>query len=345
MTDLTTSFLERGFRNNCGRPPRKDLEKRIAFQEASQRKRAVMLLFVGALSGFLGFAFAGFLGVWEFSRGKVQLNFRGEPMASGRNYFAQTVSELVGDPASPAGKSFFSFCLVGAICMLVSFYPYNLRNAYVGDDDRVLGISWLALRTFLPPIGLMLTVLAPTKPLEQCTFPDYVALVIHCIGAAMMLSGHVTFELHALCCSRVVQISPRERVVRWMFLAGCAFSGVAFVTTGAVAGAISSGRLQVCCTDEWQVPTTADIARARELGHYGIMTKAAEASDRGQRMLLNTASHAALVVKVVEYWLEVSVGLFMIAGLLAIWFFSHERVLDLDADIPDVDPETELASG
>mmetsp|Transcript_63628 Transcript_63628/g.186127 ORF Transcript_63628/g.186127 Transcript_63628/m.186127 type:complete len:345 (-) Transcript_63628:142-1176(-) len=344
MRDLTESFLAGGFRNNCGRPPKQDLEARIAFQEAAQRKRAVMLLFVGALSGFLGFSFAGFLGAWEFGRGELQLNFRGEPMASGNNYYAQTVSELVGNTSSPAGKSFFSFCLVGAICMLMSFYPYHLRNVYVGDDETILGISWLALRTFCPPIGLMLTVLAPTKPLQQATFQDMVALVIHCMGASMMLSGHVIFELHALCISKVVQISPCERMARWVCLIGCLLSGVAFVTAGAAASAISSGKLNVCCFDEWKVPTLADVAYAQELGHPGIMVKAMEAYEQQLPMLLNTAGHTALVVKIVEYWLEVFMGLFMIAGLLVIWGFSHERSLDLE-EIPDENPETELALG
>lgn len=328
----------RGYRNNCGRPPKVELRRRLDFIDGSARKRAVELLFAGAVSGFLGFAFAGFLGIWQSAFSEVQLNFRGEPMESGRNYFPETVSEMVRDPASPSGKCFFAFGLIAAICILLSYYPFYLRNTYVGDDHiTVLNISWLTLRTFMPPVGLLLTCCITAVPMSLTTKADLVATSVHCAGAGMMIAGYAVFELHALFLSKVVQIGELEWWIRLACVVGVAVSGGLFTLFGWLS--LNATKLGICCADVWRVPVKADWEHATSLDHPGIAMKAMEAYDEHRKMLLNTANSTVFLIKHLEYWTEVFSGLFMVSGLLCIWYFSHERHFDLIEDIPDVNLE------
>merc|ERR1719512_153640 len=82
--------------------------------------------------GLLGFLFAGFLGVYRSTHEVHRRNFRGELM--NHSYWPATVSEMVSDPFSPAGMVFFAFVVIGAMCMMLSWYPWHLVNVYIGDD-------------------------------------------------------------------------------------------------------------------------------------------------------------------------------------------------------------------
>jgi len=328
-------LITRGFRNNCGRPPKVELRRRLDFIDGSARKRAVELLFAGAVSGFLGFAFAGFLGIWQSVYSEVELNFRGEPMESGRNYFPETVSEMVRDPSSPSGKCFFAFGLIAAICILVSYYPFYLRNTYVGDDHiSVLNISWLTLRTFMPPVGLLLTCCITAVPMSLTTKADLVSTSVHCAGAGMMIAGYAVFELHALFLSKVVQIGELEWWMRLACVVGVALTGGLFTMFGYLS--LNATKLGICCADVWRVPVKADWEHAMSVDHPGLAKRAMEAYDEHRKMVLNTANSTVLLIKHLEYWSEVWSGLFMVTGLLCIWYFSHERHFDLIEDIPDV---------
>jgi len=80
----------------------------------------------------------------------------------------------------------------------------------------------------------------------------------------------------------------------------------------------------------------ADWEHAMFVDHPGLAMRAMEAYDEHRKMVLNTANSTVLLIKHLEYWSEVWSGLFMVTGLLCIWYFSHERHFDLIEDIPDV---------
>jgi len=98
---------------------------------------------------------------------------------------------------------------------------------------------------------------------------------------------------------------------------------------------VSAAEFGICCPDEWQVPTQADIDSALKAGHPAGAQAADEAFHNQRKMLVNTASSVVLVLKHLGYWCEVITGLFMVVGMLAIWWFSVERSFDLDEDILD----------
>merc|ERR1719188_907835 len=124
------------------------------------------MLFAGSISGLLGFIFAFVIGVIrECMQGKSDVFDR--PFKSGLGYFPSTVSEMVHDPDSPAGKVFFAFCFVGAVLIFFSWYPTMLRNAYIGDDPQICGVAWVTWRQFVPAPGMMKLSIITTVPLAQ----------------------------------------------------------------------------------------------------------------------------------------------------------------------------------
>jgi len=328
-----------GFKNNLGRPAKTDLEKRLDFVDGIERKRSTMLLFVGAMSGFFGFGFAGFLGLWGIFNGHLQNNYVGEPLQSGINYYPQTVSEMVYDPASPAGKCFFAFCMIGAICIMISNYPFHLRNAYVGDDDVYFGVSVLSYRAMMPPIGMMLVACITTTPAAKADFRDKVCVMIHTFGAVIMIGGHALFELHNLR-SPKAHTRKRERTVRYICLISCVVAMLGFEICGGLAGFLP--KKGVCCADVWRAPNITDIRAAYHAGHPGIAIQDALGYEGNKGELVNSASGVILVIKILEYWCEVFAGLFMIAGHIAIWYYSPERSLDLLESIPDHDEDVKV---
>jgi len=283
------------------------LEARMTFHEGQAQRRCTSLLWMGSISGLLGFIFAFVLGFWAF----VQ---PGEKFASGWGYFPPTVSEMVHDPSSPAGKCFFCFELIGAICIFQSWYPWELQSAYIGDELKTwFGVSWATCRQFFPPIGMMIVACVPTTPAAQATMPEQVTVMIHITGASMMFVGYILIEGKTLswggfkCPPEYVKIGYQELRVRKILLSGCFFGFVSFV----VFQALLLLPLGLSGEDRWEVKP--GFSRVQ---------------------LVDTASGLTLMFKVGSYAGEVIAGLFLIASHLSIWYHCHERKVNLADSIP-----------
>mmetsp|Transcript_25629 Transcript_25629/g.73143 ORF Transcript_25629/g.73143 Transcript_25629/m.73143 type:complete len:316 (-) Transcript_25629:149-1096(-) len=270
-------------------------------------RKATSLLWMGSVSGFLGFVFAFFLGLVKYFEGTTVF-------ASGNGPFPPTVSEMVHDPRSPAGKCFFAFELIGSICIFLSWYPFELRNVYIGDDLKTpFGLSWVTCRQFLPPIGMMLVACVPTTPAAQADLADQVTVLVHCMGAMMMFIGYIFLEGRALAWgvwkdSRTpLRIKPREWWVRCLLLTGVLHGFCCFIAFQA----LLIPDLGLCCFDEW----------APKEGYERVQ-------------LVNTASGWILFFKIGSYFGEVVSGLCLIASHMAIWYYCEERRVDLVETIP-----------
>merc|ERR1719436_675399 len=95
--------------------------------------------------------------------------------------------------------------------MLLSWYPWQLRNVYIGDDlvlgdglfgldptGRPNGIKLLMLRQFLPPIGIMMVACIPAPPGANRQFTDKVSSIVHTMGAVMSIGGYAIIEFYTL---------------------------------------------------------------------------------------------------------------------------------------------------
>eukprot|EP00443_Scrippsiella_acuminata_P022641 CAMPEP_0115266066 /NCGR_PEP_ID=MMETSP0270-20121206/51273_1 /TAXON_ID=71861 /ORGANISM="Scrippsiella trochoidea, Strain CCMP3099" /LENGTH=438 /DNA_ID=CAMNT_0002682145 /DNA_START=85 /DNA_END=1401 /DNA_ORIENTATION=+ len=308
------------------------IRARLNYGERQQRRRATSSLLLGTIFGGLGFFTAAWLGIYRtwFSNFHEE-NFQGLPFPSGNPYWPGSVSEMVNNPLTPHGKVWFAFETIAALAIWNSWYPWELRNVYVGGGVKLLGccLPFLHARTMVPPIGLLMLVMIPIGSPGQIDFTTDVASWIHLIGAVLMIGGHGLFEFYTLSRSGVVHIQPRERILRWIFCLGCIGCGVLFLVWGNVAGSP-----HICCADVRRVPTDADIALARSSGHTGLAAQAEMAQDSGERLLYDSASGLYLTFKFLAYWCEVSAGLFMIAGLFTIWYYCPERHLDLFDELP-----------
>lgn len=323
-----------GFTNNLGKPDSSNYGARLNHIDGQQRLRAVSLLLVGSLSGFFAFFFAAICGLLKFGVDSLEENLRGELFSSGYNYYPQTVSEMVHDRDTPSGKCFFGFCLIGAICILSSWYPWQLRNVWVGDAKLFGYVRWLTLRQFLPPIGLLVCAsITSIPPAQANNYRDRLTIWIHTAGAMMMTGGYIVVECHALFYGEKIHMSLRERCIRKCLILGCFVSGAGFQTCGLLS--LNAERIGICCMDIWHVPTKVDIQIAWNSSHFATYVDSMRAYEGHVKMLYNTAHGPGLLLKMCEFWFEVFAGLFLIASHLAIWFFCPERQYDINEVLPD----------
>eukprot|EP00931_Biecheleriopsis_adriatica_P038284 TRINITY_DN21941_c0_g1_i2.p1 TRINITY_DN21941_c0_g1~~TRINITY_DN21941_c0_g1_i2.p1 ORF type:complete len:404 (+),score=72.00 TRINITY_DN21941_c0_g1_i2:88-1299(+) len=329
--------------------------------EVGQR-RAVTMLFIGAVSGLLGFLVAGILGMHKYnSQGFRQLfnhnhtvlvddNFMGEPFSSGHNYRPQTVSELVHNRESPEGKAFFAFGLISAVCILISWYPTQLRNVYIGDDVVLCGCggpTWQNLRQFMPPVGMLLVACIPTVPPVNRTVGDKITVCLHTLGAVMMVGGYSLCEIVALRSAqnktgRGAILKPYEWSVRAVLICLSLLSGFAFQICGALSPKPVDSLGTDSCADVWVVPSKGDLdfvmrGLGRDSIDLSLAVQISQAMHDHQLLLLDTAHGWCLQLKFMEYWFEVLAGIFMVASHLAVWWFCPERKLNLPETLPSLE--------
>eukprot|EP00928_Gymnodinium_smaydae_P015790 TRINITY_DN15862_c0_g1_i1.p1 TRINITY_DN15862_c0_g1~~TRINITY_DN15862_c0_g1_i1.p1 ORF type:complete len:375 (+),score=77.67 TRINITY_DN15862_c0_g1_i1:59-1183(+) len=295
------------------------LEERTDFIEGHERRKTATLLWTGSIFGLLGFGFAFIIGLWKFLSPAIEH----EDFKSGYGYFPSTVSEMVHDPKDPAGKCFFAFEFIGAIFIFLSWYPWELRNVYIGDDALVpvLGVAWVTFRQYMPATGMMLVATVTTTPFATATYLDMVCISIHLSGAVMLFLGYYLAEAHTIKVwpfsgARIRWISDREARIRSYFLMGIAFNYAMFCVIQGIL-LIPPSLMPMCCLDEWGPAPGTD----------------------GPIVLQNTASGFYLFMKIASYTGEVFCGLFLINSHLAIWYFCSERLIDLNEEHYGVDDE------
>jgi len=299
--DLESSTLQEQIRT---------IGAQTSFIEAVSRKRSANLLLAGSVSGLLGFLFAFVIGIIaEQTEGRADAN--GVPFKSGRGYFPATVSEMVHNPAKPEGKVFFAFCFVGAIMIFQSWYPMQLRNAYIGDDAQVCGISWVTARQFIPAPGMMMLSIITTVPAAKATITDDFCIMLHLVGAAMLFVGYFICEAHAIGwgpfngCLEKGKLNDTEDSIlrRKLCLTGIGFFYLIFLVIQVV---LCTPLIDPKENDQW----------GHLAGHDDIQ-------------LLNTATWKVKWLKVVSYGSEVFCGLLLISSHLLVWHSCEERLYDL----------------
>lgn len=328
--DLELNSLEDRDNETCSRvvPDPGSIQARLDYAEHMSRRRATSMLCLGAVFGMLGFLVAASLGMWLTYQGRG-LNLDGHPFPSGEAYWPSSVSEMVNDPTNPSGKCWMCFELLAALCIWLSWYPWELRNVYVGGDLKFFGVPFLHWRAFVPPFGLLMVVLIPLSTRDD--FANSLASAIHLIGAVMMLGGHGLFEVYTLACAEFVRIGRRERQLRWIWCICCLVAGLGFAICGQL---LEHSKGSLCCGDVLRIPTDDDIESARANGHTGLALRNAMAQETGEALLFDTAAGTILFLKYLRYWCEVAAGFSMIFGLITIWYFCPERRLELGNELP-----------
>lgn len=340
-----------------------DIRRVSIHSDVRERRWTISFLFVGAVSGLCCFAFAFLLGILRFNWMPTH-NFVGEDFPSGVNFHPATVSEMVNDPTSVEGKCFHAFGMIGAICILVSGYPWILRNVYKGDDLKVPIVPFwsaspripaLTLRHFLPPVGMMIVLNITVTSGERDQMERWGA-IIHTVGAVTMIGGYMICEIHCLWWSSEVRRqlnSPatREMIIRKVLIIACAVSAVGFEILGVVLASVDDcGAECSCdehapwsrkCTDQWVDVTLANVTYAKEIGHLAAAIRCDAAMWQNKTMLSNTARGWVLTCKEGNCWFESLAGVFMLASHLVIWYYAPVHKFEL---ITDSSPSFEMGS-
>lgn len=342
-----------------------DTRHTVKYLQGQKRQQSARYVLVGAVAGLCAFIFAGgqlATGILRYKT--VDLNFMGDVSPSGKGYHPSTVSDMVVDVfGSAEGKCFFAFSMIGAICILMSEYPWLLSNVYIGDDVKVpcIGVPVLSCRHFLPPLGMMIVCCMPVVRGNR-NVSEKIAAMLHTMGAVMMIGGYITFEVHSLWFSSLLRgkISRRELWLRKLLILACLICACGFQFCGALASYVQSGCVTFMaevseqtqcapgcfctnstswletCTDVWCKPTMQNISDSFNARHFGAAVSMSMADENGKQMLVNTARGWFLNLKQINYWFEVWAGLLMICSHLVIYYFCAERKVDLPEELPQL---------
>lgn len=328
MSTLRMSLLAAAFanRNHKTEEEPTPLDEQLKYLLLFERKKCSALLFFGALFGFLGFQFAFIIGFYKFCDPHVSEFHVHFP--SGYGYFPSTVSEMVHNPQDPAGKCFFAFEFVGALLIFMSWYPWELRNVYVGDSTSISclnQLSWPMFRQFVPSIGMMIVACVTSTPFAQANVLDCVCISIHIIGALMLFVGYAMAEAKTIGFLNIKAaevtaktVGEKERKVRKAFLAGLIVAYLAFCTITVMLGLPLDqiGGKPDVWEPKWR--TTSE-------GHKEKLI-----------VLVDTASGFVLGLKIASYALEVMCGICLIGSFFTIWYFCEERHSDLMDELHSV---------
>mmetsp|Transcript_16269 Transcript_16269/g.35235 ORF Transcript_16269/g.35235 Transcript_16269/m.35235 type:complete len:421 (-) Transcript_16269:62-1324(-) len=189
-------------------------------------------LVAGCVLGMLGFIVAAtpfFMRIAEhLARGEAV------PMSE----VPPTVSEMVSKWDTTEARVFFGFELTAANMILLSWYPYKLRNSccipmYGGCQLPCNGPSWATFRQFGPAVGLVLVACCPTVSMATAKASDWVLISVHGAAAMLMFGGFLCAEAHTLSIWPFKCSAPEEgqpdveanqlflRTLSWMVAAFC----------------------------------------------------------------------------------------------------------------------------
>jgi len=258
----------------------------------------------------------------------------GEAFPSGKPFIFDSISGMIHDNKSPAGKIFFACVQTATICLFVSGYPYFFSNVYTGSTPAFLCNNILtmnALRAYVVPIGLFLVLNAPVTQKNLSSAQQLIASTLfHTTGAVVALASWGWAELYYLAVYQKSNITRVERVLRWMCLICSLIGGVLYIMAPMF---YQAG----CCPDIYMPVNTTVMEIA---AHHHAFTVAAMDGDLIQRQmehpevpiedplyngLYDTASGLVFDLKLATFWGE-AVALFSVmAGSWVIWYFNEER--------------------
>lgn len=267
------------------------VEHRLVLLEGHRRLQSLAFLVVGNICGVFGFGLAGLLGILRYKEGGVfVINAANKSFLSGKNYHPATVSEMVCNPASAEGKLWVAFNVTCAICILVSAYPWELTNVYIGHGSMFPPNKWsccwrkgwprvraLYLRQFFPPIGMLLVCfITVTTGIRD--FYQTIGATAHTVGAVMMMVTYILFEVHHLWCQKAPSYwdpgdekdNRRKREWRWraFFIIAMTLCALSFQASGVALSQVISAcatekgfcscnknaAFTDTCVDVWKVP-------------------------------------------------------------------------------------------
>eukprot|EP00435_Cladocopium_sp_Y103_P002392 s1123_g1.t1 len=255
------------------------------------------------------------------------------------------VSEMVSKSNYPAAKLFFSFTLVGSLSLLLSKYPWELSNVYLGGTPKLRLLT--AARAVAPPIGMLIVCTIPVVPrVNRISVATRLACNVHNMGACLYVGGYNLVEFITL---KVLwpKLDINERILRGICVVGGLVCTVGFLGIGALY--TQADYLDICCTDKYNRTEDA-FRRVYHLDNStqtGYIQQLLALESFGPFVLVDSASGAALALKKLEFWLEEFAGVFDTSGFwaerIALTGKNGGHALRLEAGAPAMNPAIALS--
>jgi len=296
-------------------------------------EKAGVLLFFGActcISGFVLLTLVGYL-QYSFDVSNEALDRDQKQFESGHGYWPSTVSEMVHERDSAAGRLFFTLGMITVVSIFQSWYPVHLSNANTLDDTvPYLPVEWATIRQVVPMMGLLVLIGINTYPMQEAKASvgkvKMFSVILHLFGAGMLFVGYTLCEMKCLGkwpFSRHEKLKQyfdwdektkrelwiREKMVFVILIFFVLFSCCQVVL--------------MACPKVWlQTPDT-------------WIAVGGDGNNSQEPQLSNTASGLYLIVKVASFVFEDLAGITMVMSHIMIWYFCDERTA-VDAHVTDL---------
>lgn len=318
----------------CGRHPqrREHVHAEPEGQDRRHTRQATFLLVIASVLMLLAFTMTGILGLTDYAF-QTQTNFLGEPFPSGHNYFPQHIGDLMKNDWTARSEIFIALCFLAGLCLLLSWYPWRLKNTDVGDECVLcFSIPWLSFRHLVPSISLIFLAMVPTSRLAVAGYTGpwgQVTVYAHLTACLLFLGSYIMSEVHSLLYSNLTQtgraVGKREYKVRMILIVLCAICFILFEVCGFIDGVATTAG--VCCNDVWLNPSS--VSAIEQMEKKGLPQSTI--IDMGlfpTRVLFDTASGAALGLKVAQFVFQVYALIFLALSHMAVWYCCSERIPD-----------------
>lgn len=241
---------------------------------------------------------------------------------SKRSYHAETVSEMVSNGDTPAGKLFYAFTVIASLCLLISRYPWEFPNVYIRSTRSWFPIS--AIRSIVPPLGMLIVAQVPVVPRQERTTPAIkLSCHVHTFGAVLFVLGYNVLEMLTLCELRR-KLKRRERLLRIVCVVASTVFMICFALCGNLYGTSSGDTDQYENSwDKYQKSFNISNATTPHQKAVNEITKGIVQKTYGKQVLVNSANGWPLKLKKAEFWSEELAGLFIIFSHFVIWSHGH----------------------
>lgn len=247
---------------------------------------------------------------------EVALELAQVPDVKSGFFWPSTISESVAKAGSAANKIFFGFMLCASLCLMASNYTVEVKTVDLpGMVIPFVGVSFNTMRSWLPPIGLILLSCVPMVPESKIlTLPDALLTIVHLCGAQFCFVIYLVCEGAALMDKRNVAEMEEQNAAEWyvrfsIFLIG-SIAMLTFVVTWASLFLFSGSE------------STPYLSSAfHGWGGYSDFYKDSHSSGFH---LLRPAEGAWLDLKIVSYSAEFIVSLSILSSQYVIWFYFQQ---------------------
>ncbi|CAK0908432.1 unnamed protein product [Prorocentrum cordatum] len=246
-------------------------------------------------------------------------------------FWPSTISESVSRTGSAAKTLFFGFMLCASLCLLASGYTTQMKTVDLPSlVIPIIGVEFNTMRSWFPPIGLILLSAVPMVPASQMhDFPGVLLTSVHLVGAQFCFVVYLVCEGMALIDRENAREMRENNRSEWCVRFGLFLTGsiamLLFVNSWAFLAVFGGGE------------TTPYLGTFPDWGYSDFY----KTIHTGETFLLRPAEGTWQTLKMISYAAELIVSLSILSSMLMIWFFNHR----LPVDKPQLHARTVMCRG